>query len=63
MIKLFCRHEWDIVSEGFFKSNVERLSEKGLTRFQYLQTDLQGTHIAIVKCDKCGTVKKFVTKT
>jgi len=61
--KLFCKHRWEKVSERLVESNMERLVKRGIKGFQYLQTDLQATHIVVCKCDKCGTLQKLVTKT
>ena len=58
MIKLFCKHEWKMLSETehespFLKSRIK--NARGLS-----ESVIRGKLIQIVVCDKCGSIKKFV---
>ncbi len=60
---MFCKHEWEVLSEVTTKSIVEVLIEKGMKEFENIgHREMTRTNIAIVTCKKCGKLKRFVTE-
>lgn len=60
-MKLFCKHEWEVLSEIVTKSKMAHLSE--LIRRAPNEFDnamLERKHIQIVTCKKCGAIKRYV---
>ena len=64
MIKLFCKHEWKIVSEITTKSRFEvattQLNNTKPKTIPWQLCDARRKHIQIVTCDKCGKLRRFV---
>ena len=59
--KLFCKHNWELISKETTKSNVQVILEANYNpkNFKYLYSDLQRYLIQIVVCKRCGKIKKF----
>ena len=59
--KLFCKHDWELISKETTKSNVQAILESNSCekKFKYLYTDLQRYLIQVFACKKCGKIKKF----
>jgi len=63
---MFCKHEWELVSETVTESTFERtiaaLHEVGVTKLDLPWQLADGTrkHIQTFTCKKCGKLKRFV---
>ena len=57
---LFCKHDYELIDQLTFKSEVERVRELGLqpTSFNSLEVKV----VSYFKCSKCKKLKKFVDK-
>ena len=57
---MFCKHKWAVLSEREFDSPIKRLS---LTSFKGGDDGVvYGTLVQVVVCEKCGKLKKLVTR-
>ena len=58
--KMFCKHDWKIMSEVTTESRMEQLKrlEKNVAAFNAF--DLKRKHIQVFVCTKCGGLKRFV---
>lgn len=57
---IFCKHDWQLLSEIVTESNAEqakRIGLKNVKGFFVFDRKL----VQIVTCKKCGKLKKFVT--
>jgi len=69
-MKLFCAHEWKLISEHTSKSRFEHVIEnlKGIkgnlesVSMPPGMSNANRTVIQIVACSKCGKIKKFKSK-
>jgi hypothetical protein len=66
-MKLFCKHEWKVLSETITKSKFEVATEKLLEKISKGEAtiprqlaDANRKHIQIFTCGKCGKLKRFV---
>jgi len=57
-----CVHEWEMVTERFIESDLERLAGKGLRSYKGNMSSV-GTYICILKCTKCGEIHETVERT
>lgn len=58
---MFCSHKWDLISEKTTESRVEhyaKLTGQAIKGSEHL---LSRKFIQLLKCDKCGKLKKLVT--
>ena len=62
-MRIFCKHEWKVLSESVTVSRIEHT----VTLLGDRDFDIPGhlcnanrKHIQIVACDKCGKLKRFV---
>ena len=66
--KLFCKHEWEILSETTTESTFEMatraINNSGATqgRLPWQLCDGDHKHIIVASCSKCGKIKKYVTE-
>ena len=66
MFKIFCNHEWSVLSETITKSKLEisinNLKEEGASKanLPWQLCDADRKHILVLCCDKCGKLKRFV---
>lgn len=65
-MRLFCKHDWKVLSEkemeSVFERTVKTLNE-ACNEVRSLPHQLchgERKYIAICSCDKCGKIKKFV---
>lgn len=65
---MFCRHDWEILSETTSKSKfevaTECLSNRGTSKvtIPHQMCDATRTLVQIVACNKCGKLRRFVTE-
>lgn len=59
-MSLFCKHEWEILSETTTKSQMEHARELGLMITEGYSFQLSRKLIQIAACKKCGKLKRFV---
>ena len=61
-MKMFCKHEWKILSETTTKSRIEVMSEvlNSMSKISGLYDPVSRKFIQIVYCVKCGKLKRFV---
>jgi len=71
---MWCKHKWTVLVNNYDKSPVERIVEirratpqenfesRYNKNFSYLLTQLEGTRIIILCCDKCGKINKTIEK-
>jgi len=59
---LFCKHQWEKVSETTLPSAQEQTAAS-MMKPEYLQPEwfYQKTHIVIMQCKNCGKIDKTVT--
>lgn len=63
--KMFCKHKWSVLSETVTKSKFEsslaalHLAGGGSMKLPHQMCCAERKHIQIVKCDKCGKLKRF----
>jgi len=57
---MFCKHEWEVISEIKTQSVIEYARELELTARNIRAYDLERKLIQIVTCKKCGNLKRFV---
>lgn len=59
---MFCKHEWEVLSETVTESQLEHLNKvAGLGNgAEYFQSMLVRKHIQVVSCKKCGELKRYV---
>jgi hypothetical protein len=63
MFSMFCKHEWEVLSETTTKSDIEAIIERTPAHVENLKTRAcsgNRKHIAICSCRKCGKLKRFV---
>lgn len=63
-MKLFCKHEWKVLSEITIKSKLEVVVQElvGCSNLPWQLADADRKHIQVFVCDKCGKLKRFVEK-
>jgi hypothetical protein len=61
MSKLFCTHQWRLLSETTTKSQAEILTELGAENMRGSGALLRRKHIVVLACDSCGATKHLVT--
>ncbi len=58
---MFCKHDWQVLSEAVTKSEFELLlGMENLTSVKNASNSK--TIVQIISCKKCGKLKKFVTE-
>ena len=65
MLSIFCNHDWQILSEKYTPSQMEHFTEvspKGMAITKGSSILLERKFIQIVKCNKCGGIKRYVTE-
>lgn len=61
---MFCKHDWEAIIDRAEPSELQKILSLG----QKFSADslpshaMQSTHIAILKCKKCGKLDKTVTR-
>jgi hypothetical protein len=63
MYRMFCKHEWEVLSETTTKSDLEAILECAQGRVEKLRArahSVNRKHISICSCKKCGKLKRFV---
>lgn len=62
---MFCKHEWKILSDQIVKNTMkDRVTAKNHApghMLDFIET-LKDTHIQVISCNKCGKLKRYVTK-
>jgi hypothetical protein len=71
-MKLFCRHEYKLLSETITKSKIEiaaetikaagLIGEYSTWQLPWQVVDASRKHIQVFSCSKCGNLKRFVEK-
>ena len=65
-LKMFCNHDWKILSETITKSKYETSMTAAdsigtkAARLPWQLCDASRKHIQIFTCEKCGKLKRFV---
>lgn len=59
-MSIFCKHKWQLVSENTTKSKAEHIEENGIVGKFSGGELLNRRFIQLLKCDKCGKLKRFV---
>ena len=59
---MFCKHNWKILSETRTDSIAERAIKIGMHFNHCPGDDLKQILVQIVTCDKCGKIKRYVSK-
>lgn len=68
MLKYFCSHKWEILSETTTKSKCELATLAGISlKLKNVQPEevsdmLEYKYMLVVSCAKCGSMKRFVEK-
>lgn len=57
---MFCKHNYNVISQIETKSQAEQLHEMGLRPNTH--TYFNKKYVTILKCDKCNKIKKIVIK-
>lgn len=57
---MFCKHEWEVLSETITKSQAEHAVEVGLCVKKGSELILERKHIQVFHCKKCGRLERFV---
>jgi len=57
---LFCKHDYELISEVDTKSEAEQLHSMGLRPMTL--SSFTKKYILVLKCTVCGKIKKIVTK-
>ena len=62
-MSLFCRHKWEVKVDKFEKSILQKMSEdhRGSSFENLPASAMQGCHIVIMACEKCGSIDKTIT--
>lgn len=55
---MFCRHDWELISDTITKSELELVIAAGATSIKNASN--KRISIQIVGCKKCGKLKRFV---
>lgn len=58
--QMFCKHNYNIISQFETKSHVEQLHEYGLRPNTHTSFDKKS--VTILKCEKCNKIKKIIIK-
>jgi len=63
--QLFCKHDWEILSEtttkSKFESSMEAIGNRGSKGMPHQLCHADRKLIQIVSCKKCGKLKRFAT--
>lgn len=65
-MKLFCKHEWKVLSETTTESAIEvtmrvlQETTKSAKSIPWQMCSTERKYIVVVGCDKCGKIKKIV---
>lgn len=59
---MFCKHKWELISETTTKSKAEHYRDTGGRITEGSETLLERKFIQLLKCDKCGKLKKLVER-
>lgn len=60
---MFCKHDWEILSEHTTESQIEHANNMGIMITEGGSTLMfERKFIQIIKCDKCGKIKRYVTE-
>lgn len=59
-MKIFCIHNWELISETITKSKIEVLRDCGVTSLKGLYEPVDRKFIQILTCKNCGKLKRFV---
>lgn len=63
MLSIFCKHEWQLLSETVTKSDLESVIDAVQGRYGKVNSHAESgnrKHIAMCTCSKCGKLKRFV---
>ena len=65
--EMFCKHQWEVLSETTIESQFEHAMKVAQSRGAYGSIKIPGQmscaerkHILVVTCKKCGKIKRFV---
>ena len=56
---MLCKHNYEIIKEKTIDSDVERLSDKGITKMPG-DISTKSTYIIIYKCKKCNKIRESI---
>lgn len=59
-MSIFCRHDWELISETKTKSKIEQMIEMGANPTTVPAYMMEKKLIQILKCKKCSKLKRFV---
>lgn len=62
ILGIFCKHDWQILSEITSKSPMECAEKSGIILTKGPSAIVTRKLVQIVSCKKCGKIKKFVTE-
>jgi hypothetical protein len=57
---MFCKHDWKVLSEITTKSKIEHALAIGANVTRGNGFALERKHILVIKCTKCGKLKRYV---
>jgi len=58
-VSLFCKHDWEILSEKLYESELERKKRILGSNFSYFFGEARQRLVQIVACKKCGKIKRY----
>jgi hypothetical protein len=59
---VFCKHEWNKITETTTESKAEQLNKMGVYGFPIWSEWLVKKYICILQCKKCGKLSKTIKK-
>ena len=62
-MSLFCKHEWEKVSETTLPCALDNLKALGMESETYYTSQLRKKYILVLGCKKCGKLDKTVEVT
>lgn len=58
-MKIFCKHQWKVLSTEYTKSMLEHMKEADFHPPKVNKFSVQRQFIQLVSCEKCGKLKRF----
>lgn len=62
MLKIFCKHQWKVISNYVSESIAERAERLNYSTKSMSADYFSKLHEVIVVCDKCGAIKHFTER-
>jgi hypothetical protein len=60
-MKLFCKHNYEIIKEHEIKSQMQMMIEKGLTSLERGSSLMfKSKYVIVYKCNKCNKIKETI---